>query len=212
MMTIAQLAYQQPHKPKKDECQSIVKGLYEATDDMPTKNALAKLYTYFMPSAPKTPKTPFQWVAQAVADDGARLYLNHVYTAGDGVMVATSGQVLHYTTALESMAAGFYHPISGEHVKLNDCYTFPEWRRVLPPDMQGLAPLNVDEFKVREVGKYKPRLCVDIEGLAFDIQQVRQAIVMMKDPQYKLFGFVTSNLFISDGVFHAIICNIREDK
>lgn len=97
-------------------------------DDQRCNDALATLYSYFLPNAPKQAKTDLEWISKAVGKMDVRNYLNYLYCDGNK-LVATDGHRLHW---MESVPyhEGFYVPVTGEAIE--DQGTYPNVERVIP--------------------------------------------------------------------------------
>lgn len=84
---------------------------------------------HFAPPSPKTPKTAFDWVAKAVADDrDIRVYLRYVHVE-NGVAVATDGGRLHFSDV--DLPDGYYDARTGLATTVNEGFKYPDWRRSL---------------------------------------------------------------------------------
>lgn len=205
MQNIANHAIRMP-KLSKAGAQDYLRTLYAtaATDNQ--RNALASLYNYFMPAAPKSPKTPFQWVAMATSNDATRPYLHHCYSTGTDLM-ATDGHRLHLVPA--TLPAGYYHRITGEPIDLPNC-TFPDCKRLMPQNPT-LAHLDVGALPIQTVGK---AMAYDV-GMPYHLinKQYLDAVVVGMDAGKLSFahcGFSNSTLFLTDGIHTALISGVRK--
>lgn len=103
LMEVATLA-NSIKKPNKTRAFDIVVDMIES-EYRPTDELLAELYSFFLPSMPKKPKTDEQWVAKAMASKDVRHYLNYLYSDGRRLM-ATDGVRLHICET--GLPVGFY--------------------------------------------------------------------------------------------------------
>ena len=117
-------------KPSKKVAHEIIKELYAQAPDDETSANLAKLYKYFMPPIPKTPKTPFDWVAGAMGVNDVRYYLNYVHVDADHIE-ATNGHRAHRVANTNGLPSGFYNKV-GDKVHEPDFANFPNISRVIP--------------------------------------------------------------------------------
>ena len=90
---------------------------------------ISELLRYFAPKAPKTPKTLFDWVSQAVAKQDVRPYLNYVYSDGERIIGCCGHVMLVAPTG--QYGKGYYCPRTKQHTeKLR--YEYPDIDRILP--------------------------------------------------------------------------------
>ena len=115
-------------KPSKAYAQEMILRIYEQCPDMETD--LAQLYTYFMPSIPKKPKTPFDWVAKAIGKKDVRYYLNWVHVTTEFI-TATDGHRMHRAPNVTHLAPGFYDA-HGHKIHEPDYAKFPDVERIVP--------------------------------------------------------------------------------
>ena len=132
-------------KPSKKVAHEIIKELYAQAPDDETSANLAKLYKYFMPPIPKTPKTPFDWVAGAMGVNDVRYYLNYVHVDADYIG-ATDGHRLHRVANTDCLPPGFYNKV-GDKVHEPDFANFPNVSRVIP-DAKDRQP---EDLKVSQI-------------------------------------------------------------
>ena len=92
---IASNAANQKKASKARALDALLSLIDDDTEQRLGKEDLANLYSFFLPSPPKTPKTPFDWVAKAAAKGDIREYLNGVWSMENGDIVATNGHVIH---------------------------------------------------------------------------------------------------------------------
>jgi hypothetical protein len=204
--TIAQLAYARGCKPNKREAQRVLQDVYNTTSDPKLQFQLAWLYNYFMPAPIKTPKTAFEWVATACETSGRHAHLRLVHVGDDGFMVATNGQQMHVAPA--DRPQGWYHPATGELVKSDEYWDFPNYRRVMP------SPLDLSDMKLNPVDlldlpvtTIEERQCFVIEGACFDMAQVQAAKAGMEGAKV---GLTAQGLaYFTDGVQEAVLVNVR---
>lgn len=137
-MSLAKLATGQK-KPTKSQAFSIIK-LLAADHGLENDPDMAKLYAYFLPPLPKKAKTPFEWVARAMADKDIRYYLNYVYIT-DKVIVATDGHRLHIVNNDDQLEPGFYNK-AGDKVESPGFAPYPDYERVIP-DIKDIEPITM---------------------------------------------------------------------
>jgi hypothetical protein len=116
-------------KAKKDAVFAAIQALIHATpvDECGNLDNLAALYSYFLPTSPKSPKTPEQWVNKAVAKADVRQYLNQAYSDGS-TFVATCGGRLHAIRNFNRPEG--YYDLAGNRLNLD--YKYPAFERVIP--------------------------------------------------------------------------------
>ncbi len=129
MSNLIRTAYE-TKKPNKHEAMAYIQSLYEQYPEQ--EYALAHLAAYFMPSAPKTPKDSFTWVAKAVSTDEVKYHLNFVYV-DEGFVIATNGHSMHRCVNRDSLAPGFYCPKTKEKLYSPEEFVFPDYARVVDP-------------------------------------------------------------------------------
>lgn len=133
-------------KPNKAQAAEIIRSIAGANaQDNELRNALATLYTYFLPPAPKKAahKDVWAWVCQAINPKDARPYLHYVMADGMSIW-ATDGHRMH--SARDLREPGLYDPKTGalvwglEGVK-GDGHPgrFPDVKRILPERDQGAS-------------------------------------------------------------------------
>lgn len=141
-------------KVSKSTAQWHIAELYEQLaqlEDFEKSGAekkLIELYRFFKPTPPKTAKTAFDWVGQAVSTEKHRDYIHHIFVA-DGRMQATDGHRLH--VAKTDLKNGFY-AVTGE--KLDVDLSFPDTDGILP-DKDKMTKFNIDltACDVQDYGK-----------------------------------------------------------
>lgn len=133
---------------------------------------LADLYTFFMPPIAK-PKTAEQWVAQAMAKNDVRYYLNSLYVTYRDDLVATDGYRLHIMPVLD-LAHGFYdaalHPVDVD-AKYPDVYPFF-------PIPKGGKVYDVDSLLTEATGDKSQVYIIDDGEACFDKKYIDQALAM----------------------------------
>ena len=92
---IASNAANQKKESKARALDALLSLIDNDTEQQLSQKDLTTLYSFFLPQAPKTPKTPFDWVAKAAAKGAIRDYLNGVWSMENGDIVATNNHVLH---------------------------------------------------------------------------------------------------------------------
>jgi len=100
-----------------------------ANGEQLSDSQISELLRYFAPKAPKTPKTLFDWVSQAVAKKDVRPYLNYVYSDGERI-IGCNGHVL-LVAPTGQYGKGYYCPKTKNHVESIN-YNYPEIDRLLP--------------------------------------------------------------------------------
>lgn len=130
LQLIAQIAASYKKANKRD-CFEAIRELcnHINIDDDKQSLALANLYSYFLPSSPKKPKTGAEWVYLAKGKKDMRAYLNYVWQQQNGDLVATDGHRMHLlsgghydaSTAIDTAGA----PIDG-------LGRFPDYSRIIP--------------------------------------------------------------------------------
>ena len=126
-MNLATIAVNES-KPRKDEAQQILRELAEKYPD--SAHDFGKLYVYFMPPKPKTPKTGFQWVATAIATRDIRENLTYVHVTAEHIE-ATDGHRLHRMPNADGLRPGYYLP-NGDKAHEPDFAKFPNTDRIMP--------------------------------------------------------------------------------
>lgn len=76
-------------------------------DQQLTRQEVESLYLYFMPPAPKTPRTPEEWVARFVASKDSREYLRYLYSDGHTAWGTDGGAMVWCPT---TWPRGYYDP------------------------------------------------------------------------------------------------------
>jgi hypothetical protein len=90
---------------------------------------ISELLRYFAPKAPKTPKTLFDWVSQAVAKKDVRPYLNYVYSDGERIIGCSGHALLVAPTG--QYGKGYYCPKTKQLME-KPRFEYPNIDRVLP--------------------------------------------------------------------------------
>lgn len=132
------------YKPNKQTVADLIVELYEGTSDPTMRERLAGAYKYFQPAQPAKPKNLWQWVAQAVSNDPHRPFIHNVWCDGE-FAVATDGHRLHM---IPCKNAPGYYTVDGHRMDgLDEQWTFPDYKRVIP---QGLdyREISIDTSKV----------------------------------------------------------------
>ena len=125
--TIATAANQRGKPTKANAFQSL-RTLIENPDENRQADALADLYAFFMPPAPRTPKTNFDWLASAIAGKNElRAYLRMIRADGDRTF-ATNGHMLFVDNS-DKRAAGYYDTAGNS---IEDSAAYPDIDRVIP--------------------------------------------------------------------------------
>lgn len=148
MENIATVASRLP-KINKNKAISIIKELAETHPE--NLYELAKLYNFFIPSAPSKPKTAYHWVAKATGNDKLNKCFRFVYCDEEN-LVATDGHRMHVAKNAGGLPAGFYHPKTGDMVygiKDRDAPSFPNYKRVIPDFL--ICPYTVESKDVTEL-------------------------------------------------------------
>lgn len=102
-------------RTKKADLQQLIEEIAECAErgEVPTYKQLGAIYSALIPPTKITkPKTPFEWVAMAVADNkDTRQYLRYVWVS-EGRIVGCDGHRLHVAPNEEAsaLAPGFYYP------------------------------------------------------------------------------------------------------
>lgn len=149
------------NKPSRNEAYLKLLDLKERVPS--EEYVIDLLINYFAPSVPKVPKTAFQWVAKAVADDrDIRKYLRYVHVL-DGEMVATDGHRLHI--AKTNLANGFYDPKTGLPAECDMKY--PDIKRVTPTHGESVEPCDEWRCETKLIDK-KPLIASDVGGCFFN--------------------------------------------
>ena len=155
------------YKPNKRKAQDILNAIHEGSSQDVEKD-LAKLYRYFMPPAPKKPKTEWDWVAQACAKYDARVYLQYVHVT-ETTIEATNGHVHRMIPNDRGVESGFWCPCSGDKVELNTPY--PDTGKIVPEE----APMRCErvsgfDWEVIESGSYKAYRIDAVDGTKIGAQ------------------------------------------
>ena len=124
---------------QKSTAQEVVESLYKEATDEHTKQRLAKLYTYFTPPIPKSPKKPLQWINLASGKQDSRPYLDNIYCA-NGELVATDGHRLHLMKYEDAgLTEEEYKKVENNWIDSNKNiienvknFTYPDYPRILP--------------------------------------------------------------------------------
>lgn len=118
---------------------------------------------YFAPPTPKTPKTAFDWVAKAVADDrDIRKYLHYVHVE-NGVAAASDGYRLHFANV--DLPDGYFDARTGLATDVDKYFKYPDWRRMLTGEA-GAKMCTSWEDALTTNGK-KPESLVLIDNYSF---------------------------------------------
>lgn len=126
---IAQLAYRMAPKDKnRDAVYEIAMKLIE--DKSLSEHEIAVLYAQGLDSRPAKPRKPEKWVANAVAKDDIREYLQYIYSDGKRIM-GTDGHRLHIWKT-DKYPEGFYNPKTMKKASVPDSMRFPSVDRVIP--------------------------------------------------------------------------------
>jgi hypothetical protein len=168
-------AANQRRKPTKTNAFQSLRTLIDNPDESRQADAIADLYAFFMPPAPKVPKTPFEWLASACADkNDLRAYLRMVRSDGARAY-ATNGHILFIDNS-DKRAAGYYD-IAGNPI--DDSATYPDIDRVIPErksdDIVSAALLEND---VVSIGGHGDAIHVR-DGIHVNRVYLRQAIDYM---------------------------------
>lgn len=135
-------------KPKKNEIRDLLVELYESTENDTIRARLAEAYRYFTPTVAAKPKTRWDWVSLAISNDQTRPHLHNVWCDGE-YAVAIDGHRLHMTPC--NFAPGYY-TVDGKRMDgLEDQWTFPDYKRVIPDNTH--APLVIDTARVEKKGE-----------------------------------------------------------
>ena len=117
---LATLAATLSYKVNKSEAQALIVKLATCDDEWSLADRelqLASLYNFFRPTAPKKPKTAFDFVAKGKADSKeVRVYLQFPWSDGDNLYSSDGGIAIKVEGV--GLPEGFY---SSEHVKLDNC-------------------------------------------------------------------------------------------
>ena len=167
-------------KPTKTKAQHSLRSIFEDHADQLSDDALfhlGQLYRYFMPPAPRTPKTLEQWAAKAAGKKDVRYFLNYVYADPAGYLVATNGHRMHVMDLPEGMRPGYYCPKTLEWLQDHEEWRYPDWQRIIPrPGTLPLHRLDISTWKVDEIeGKAVYRMP---DGVALNKQYVDEALAM----------------------------------
>ena len=167
-------------KPTKVKAQHSLKSIFEEHADQLSDDALfhlGQLYRYFMPAAPRTPKTLEQWVAKAAGKKDVRYYLNYVYADPAGFLVATNGHRMHVMDLPEGMKPGYYCPKTLEWLQDHEEWRYPDWQRIMPtPARWLLQRLDISTWAVDEIEDKAVYRMPD--GVALNKQYVDEALAM----------------------------------
>lgn len=126
---------------------SLIEGL-----DLPelsghNERDLVELYSHFLPK-PVHKKAAFDWVAQAMAKDNMRYFLEYVFVNKEHI-VASDGHRLHCIPNTEGLKPGYYDKkkkyVTGENMSV-----FPDYEYLIsPPSDKEYERINVKELKLR---------------------------------------------------------------
>ena len=144
-------AYKKGGKKTKADIAEMLSMLYDRESDPDIKQELASAYKHFMPKPGKNPTTILEWVAKALGNEEARPYLHHIYSDGNGTVVATDGQRLHLAPL--DLPYGYYDHQGNRIEKTSGEDQFPDFWRVIP-EAKEQAVIDYDEvFETKHHGK-----------------------------------------------------------
>lgn len=208
-MTLNELATMaaKGRKGNKKECFNIVKELATETNPEFREAKLSILYSYFMPSTPKMPKTEMDWCQSATAKKDVREYLQYVYVNANGRMSGTDGHRVHIVEN-SGMAEGYYDK-AGNKVDLD--YKYPDIDRIIKKHTKftELASVDIDQIAVTDKGINTRKIQVNGE-LVVHVQKdyYDQAVVGFDQPTMH-YTDKTSCIQIEEGSKIAVIMPIR---
>lgn len=130
LSTIATEASKQKRPTKAQAFELLIELLaanepIEPTSITASQRTWAKLYAYFLPPAPRKPRTLIQWIANAAAKN--ETYLRFIHVDEENI-VATDGFRLHFAPRPEGMALGYYDS-AGTPVDITA--RFPPYRKFI---------------------------------------------------------------------------------
>lgn len=213
MSTLANLAARFPRRVKKQDAQAILKSL---ADQHPESLAdLARLYSYFMPPAPKVAKTPFEWAAQAIGKDDCRPYLNYVHVCNTYI-TGTDGHRLHRVGNDQGLAPGYYLA-NGDKAFGPEAYKYPEVERIIPspanPARQNvymrLEDLVINDDKSGKYQYYIIPIPGDDTTVHVQRKYLEQAMYGLKEAWINIGG-PTDTVLVDDGSTTAVVMPMRK--
>ena len=171
--SIDQAAHNIHRKPGKLAARDIVRGLYAKARDDAERYELAQLYAYFRPALPKKPKTPWEWVAQAIGVNDAREYLQYVHVCAAWV-TGPDGHRLHRYRNVEDLEPRFYDQL-GALIHPADWRRYPDidrlWKTIASAETVSTLE-HVETEAHAPIGKID---CLTVEGVLLDLKYWQQA-------------------------------------
>lgn len=186
---IAQLAYLMPTKDRNKEAVfDVVMNLLD--DRSLSENDLAILYAQAIQTKPARPRKPEKWVANAVAKNDIREYLQYIYSDGKRIM-GTDGHRLHiwYT---DKYPKGFYNPKTMAAATVPNDFRFPDVERVIPKtNSKDYAPSSTIEVSHLSVVMGLPLIGYKFGPVAVNANYLDEALAGFAG--YPLIYYVDGN-------------------
>lgn len=140
----------QIQKPTRKQAYAMLRLLAEENPTVTTmsRQELAQLLAYFNPPLPRVAKTPFEWVAKAVAGKkDVRHYLQYLNVNARGHLWASNGHRAHVWRNC-GLKPGYYLP-TGERVSEDDVGAeFPDISKAIAKRRDPQTPVYLNEVKV----------------------------------------------------------------
>ena len=204
-MNLATSAFNRSTKVSKSQAMKVIEEL--AASHPNEVEQLGKLYRYFMPNMPVTPKTAQAWVCKAVAKNDVRYYLNRLEVL-NGWLAATDGHRLHMCkTTLEDGA----YDTQFNMIDAEDAGQFPDVKRAIPNHKLNtkLGRCKIVEHIRLAKNNYVDVMFDDNTTIRFKLNYWKEATCGFADDATVQYPDQPGSIFIENGERRCLLMAVR---